>query len=386
MPRRILYLIDGLAMGGAERGLVLTLRHLDRSRFAPEVAYLWDPAPLRPEIEALGIPVHFMGATRGPRALLAIGRVRRLLRERRFDAIHTAVVWASIVGRIAGRRAGVKVISHIANVDPLGFRERELSPETARKARLVARLDEWTGRRLVDRFVAITEAVRDRPIRGASWDRDRIDVVPRGQDLDTLRAEGRAEPDPPIEDPGSPTIVCVARLSPQKGHRYLVEAMPRLLAEHPRARLLLAGDGALRAELEALAAKLAVHERVSFLGVRRDARALMARADAFVFPSLWEGQGNALLEAMALGVPIVATRIPAVEGTLRDGEEAVLVPPGDPPALAEGLLAVIGDPAFARRLGDAAARAAERYDIRETTRALEAVYARVFQDQTPETA
>jgi glycosyltransferase involved in cell wall biosynthesis len=376
VPRRVLYLIDGLAMGGAERGLALTLRHLDRTRFDPEVAYLWGPAPLRPDIEALGVPVTELGATRGPRALLAVPKVTRLLEAGRFDLIHTAVVWASIVGRIAGKRAGVRVVSHIANVDPQGRMEQELSGGTARKARLVSRLDEWTGRRYVDRFVAITEAVRAHPIRGASWDRDRIDVVLRGQDLEGLRAEAAAQPDPPLEDPGDPSIVCVARLSPQKGHRYLIDAMPAILAERPGTRLLLCGEGALRAELERRAAPLG--DRVAFLGVRRDARAIMARAGAFVLPSLWEGQGNALLEAMAVGAPIVATRIPAVEETLRDGHDGLLVAPADPAALAEGLLRLLRDPAEARRLGAAAAASAERYDIARTTRDLEAVYDRVL--------
>jgi glycosyltransferase involved in cell wall biosynthesis len=373
---RILYLIDGLAMGGAERGLVLSLRHLDRTRFEPEVAYLWPPAPLRVEIESMGIPVHEIGARRGPRALLAVPKVVRLLRGRRFDAVHTAIVWASIVGRLAGRRAGVKVISQIANVDPMGFMELELSGVAARKARLVSRLDEWTGRRLVDRFVAISEAVKAHPIRGASWDRSKIDVVLRGQDLAALRSEGAEEPDPPLEDPGEPSIVCVARLSAQKGHRHLIEAMRTVLGEFPRARLLLCGDGTLRPQLQRQAGPLG--DRVVFLGVRLDARAIMARADVFAFPSLWEGQGNALLEAMAVGAPIVATRIPAVEETLADGRDAVLVTPGDPAALADGILRVLRDPAAARAMGARAADAAKRYDIAATTRGLEAVYARVL--------
>jgi glycosyltransferase involved in cell wall biosynthesis len=376
VAHRILYLIDGLAMGGAERGLVLTLRHLDRTRFEPEVAYLWGPAPLRQDLEAMGVRVHEIGARRGPGALLAVRRVARLLREGRFDLIHTAVVWASIVGRLAGRRAGVKVVSHIANVDPQGREAAELAGATARKARLVARLDEWTGRRHVDRFVAITEAVKAHPIRGASWDRSKIDVVLRGQDLASLRAEAAARPDPPIGDPGDPSIVCVARLSPQKGHRYLIDAMPRILAERPGARLLLCGEGALRSDLERRAKPLG--DRVAFLGVRGDARAIVARADAFVLASLWEGQANALLEAMAVGAPIVATRIPAVEETLRDGHDALLVAAADAAALADGLLRLLRDPAGARRLGAAAAVSAERFDIEAATRDLEAVYARVL--------
>ena len=123
---RILYLVDSLGTGGAERGLTLTVRHLDRAKIEPEVAYLWEPSPLRADLEAAGVRVHRIGVRPGPGAFLAIPRIRKLLRAGRFDAIHTQVLWSSITGRIAGRLAGVKVVSHIANVETGGFRDREL--------------------------------------------------------------------------------------------------------------------------------------------------------------------------------------------------------------------------------------------------------------------
>src|SRR4051794_728255 len=99
VAHRVLYLVDSLGTGGAEHGLVLTVRHLDRTVVEPEVAFLWDPSPVRAEIEAAGVPVHRIGARRGVRALLVIPRIRRLLRTGRFDAVHTQVLWASITGR-----------------------------------------------------------------------------------------------------------------------------------------------------------------------------------------------------------------------------------------------------------------------------------------------
>ena len=189
MARRILYLIDSLGLGGAEGGLALTLRLLDRSRFEPEVAFLWEPAALAPRIRALGVPVHRVGARKGLRAILAIPRIRRLLRAGRFDAVHTQVQWASIDGRVAGRLAGVKVISHVVNAENGEFRDSELGPWISLKARMVAWLDRVTGRFFVDRFVAISEAVRARPIRGESWDRFKFAVVHRGHDVEALLAE-----------------------------------------------------------------------------------------------------------------------------------------------------------------------------------------------------
>ena len=376
MARRVLYLVDSLGTGGAERGLVLTARHLDRSRIEPEVAYLWDPSPLRADLEAAEVRVHRIGARPGAGALFAIPRIRRLLRAGRFDAIHTQVLWASITGRIAGRLAGVRVISHIANTDTGGHRDRELTAATARKARILASLDAWTGRRFVDRFVAISEAVRADPIRGAGWDRDRIDVVLRGQELDARRARAAGPVSPPLGDVGRPLLLSVGRLAEQKGHRFLIAAMPEVLAGHPDATLLLAGEGHLRPALVQQAASLG--GRVRFLGVRDDVPALLSAADAFVFPSLWEGQGNALLEAMAVGAPVVATGIPSTLETLADGESALLVPPADAAALAAALLRILDDRELAGRLADAARRRADDYDIERTTRALEAVTERAL--------
>jgi glycosyltransferase involved in cell wall biosynthesis len=376
VAHRVLYLVDSLGTGGAERGLTLTVRHLDRTKVEPEVAYLWEPSPLRADLESAGARVHLIGVRPGAGAFRAIPRIRRLLRTGRFDAIHTQVLWASITGRIAGRLAGVTVISHIANVETGGFRDRELEAGTARKARLLAGLDGWTGRRFVDRFVAISEAVRTDPIRGAGWDRSRIDVVLRGQELDRLHGRAEEPVTPPLDATGSPTLLCVGRLAEQKGHRFLLEAMPAILSEHSDALLLLAGDGHLLRDLQDRARPLGDH--VSFLGVREDVPPLMAAADLFVFPSLWEGQGNALLEAMAIGAPIVATDIPSTRETVTDGEHALLVPPGDAAALAAAVNRLLADPALAARLADAARLRARDYDIERTTRDLEAVYARVL--------
>jgi glycosyltransferase involved in cell wall biosynthesis len=381
VAHRILYLVDSLGTGGAERGLTLTVRHLDRGKIEPEVAYLWEPSPLRADLEAAGATVHALGARPGVRALAAVPRIRKLLREGGFDAIHTQVLWASITGRIAGRLTGVKVVSHIANVETGGFRDRELDAGTARKARMLARLDGWTGRHLVDRFVAISEAVKTDPIRGAGWDRAKIDVVRRGQEPHGLRERAAQPVDPAIADRGAPSIVCVGRLSEQKGHRFLLEAMREVLAAHPEARLLMAGDGHLRRQLEEQAAPLG--DRVAFLGIREDVPALLASADLFVFPSLWEGQGNALLEALTVGPATVATDIPSTRETVADGSEALLVLPANPGALAGAMVRALGDPGLAERLVTAARIRAQDYDIERTTRDLETVYARVLDREPP---
>jgi glycosyltransferase involved in cell wall biosynthesis len=372
VAHRVLYVVDSLGLGGAERGLVLTLRHLDPERVRPEVAMLWDPDTLASEISALGIPLHRLRARRGPAALLRVVRLARLLRHRRFEAVHTQVLWASVTGRIAGRLARVKVISHVLNVDPGRTRPREAGSLLALKIRLVGALDELTGRFLVDRFVAISEAVRQHPIRGRSWPHDRISVVDRGQDVEALSAEAALEPSPPIESLGGPVVLTVGRLAPQKGHRYLLRAMGDVVHEFPNARLLLAGEGHLHEELRALGDPLGEH--VTFLGLRSDVPALLRRSDVFVFPSLWEGVGTALREAMLLGRPVVASDIPAHREFVRHGVDGLLVPPADAEALATAILRLLRDPGEAASIGRRAAESAARFDIRRTTEELEAIY------------
>ncbi|MFL5736003.1 MAG: glycosyltransferase [Actinomycetota bacterium] len=376
MAHRVLYVVDSLGLGGAERGLVLTLRYLDRSRVRPEVAVLWGPDTLAAEIHTLGIPVHRLHARRGPAALLRVPRMARLLRRGRFDAVHTQVLWASITGRIAGRLARVKVISHVLNVDPGHMRLREIGSLLGLKIRLLGMLDEVTGRFLVDRFVAISEAVRQHPIRGRSWPRERIAVVDRGQDVGALTSEASREPSSPFDGLGGPVLLGVGRLAPQKGHRYLLRAMGDVVREFPDALLLIAGEGHLREELGALADPLGDHVR--FLGLRGDVPALLRRSDVFVFPSLWEGVGTALREAMLLGRPVVASDIPAHREFVTDGVDGLLVPPADAEALATAILRMLRDPSEAEAIGNRAAASASRFDIRRTTEELEAIYDEVI--------
>jgi len=371
MTSRILYIVDDLGTRGSRRSLVLTLEHLDRPSFEPEVVHLWGPDTLRDDIERLGVRVHGLHAGHGDWSLVAVPRLRGLIREGRFDLLHTQPVFASIVGRTAGRLARVKVVSDLPGAEPEGWVEQVLPPKEARRKATVSQLESLTGRALVSRFLAPSEAARRSAPRRA-----RVSVVPRGQDFEALARRAALDPDPPIDDLGAPSILVVGRLTPEKGHRYLVDAMRPVLDEFPEARLLVAGDGCLRRMLEDRATPLG--EAVTFLGFRSDVPALLSRADLVVFPSLWVGRADALVEAMAVGRPIVATRIPVVVDTVRDGETAALAAAANPDRLADAMLRLLRDPASARAMAERAKEAAAPFDIRRTTRELEAVYREVL--------
>jgi glycosyltransferase involved in cell wall biosynthesis len=145
----------------------------------------------------------------------------------------------------------------------------------------------------------------------------------------------------------------VGRLAPQKGQRHLIAAMPLLLERVPNAHAVIAGAGDLEEYLRDLALELGAAERVHVLGPRRDVPALMHAMDVFAMPSIWEGFGLVLLEAMAAGRPVVASRVATIPEVVLDGETGLLVPAGDPLALADALAQLAGDPEGARTMGEA---------------------------------
>jgi glycosyltransferase involved in cell wall biosynthesis len=154
-------------------------------------------------------------------------------------------------------------------------------------------------------------------------------------------------------------IATVGRLVEAKGHRYLIESAKPVLSRFPDAHFLIIGDGELRTELERQAAQLEVAEHVHFLGTRKEVAGLLAAADLFVLPSLWEGLPMALLEAMAAAKPIVSTAVAGTDETIISGQTGLVVPPRDSLALAEGISHLLREPAEAQAMGQAARRLVE---------------------------
>jgi len=151
----------------------------------------------------------------------------------------------------------------------------------------------------------------------------------------------------PVE---APLIGTVGRLHPQKGQRYLLEALPPVLRRIPDLHVLLVGDGPTRGELEALTRRLGLHGRVHFLGFRQDVPELVALLDVFVLPSVWEGLPLSLLEALALARPVVATATDGILEVIEDGDCGLVVPTKDPEALARAIVRLLGDRDEARRM------------------------------------
>ena len=370
--RKLLTVIESLGRGGAERLLVTTHTRLDRGRFQPAVAALWPPYELADELEALDVPVHRLD-TRGPRDLIrAVLRLRRVMRTVRPDLVHTHLFAANVAGRLAAPWS-VPVVTSLHNPD---YTYEDTGGVLFRIRRA---LDRWSGSRRNRLFIAVSEAVKAdyelhtafRPIR----------VLPNYLEVDMLSRRcaavdrGRERLALGVR-PDEVLVLHVGRFHKQKGQDVLLEAFAAARREEPRLRLCLVGEGAELPRARGRAEELALEDAVLFTGGVPDPAPLYAAADLFAFPSRWETFGIALLEAMAAGLPVIASRTGGIVEVVSD-ETGVLVPVEDVTPLAQALIELARDPERCAALASAASGRARDFDAEPSVRRLEGLYEHV---------
>ncbi len=348
---RVVHLTLGLDVGGQEKLLVEFARHADRARFHLHFVSMTTRGALAGDLEACGWPVTALQAPQGLRPSLVV-RLARLFRALRADVVHTHDDRPNIHGAPAACLAGARRVIHTRH-----SRGMHLSRRQHWLVRLVSLCN--------DRFVCIShDSARQAVAHGISP--RRVVVLPNGIDLERFAHTG--------PDPAGPAVL-VARLAPEKDIGTLLEATSRLAGTCPDFRLEIAGDGPCRGELEAQAARLGLGQRVRFLGVVHDVPALLARARLFVLSSLTEGISLTLLEAMARGLPVVATAVGGNPEVIEAGSTGLLVPARDPAALADAVARLWTQPESCPRMGEAGRRRVERlFDVRRMVADYEALY------------
>jgi glycosyltransferase involved in cell wall biosynthesis len=367
MPARVMYVVDHLQFGGVQTHLVQLLSRLDRRRFAPAVCALKAHGELRPAVEQMGVPVLDGGLGRslmGPGGVRVVVRLARLFRAYHVDVAHAYLFHPNVLAPIAARLAGVRgtVVS-----------KRSLDRYPSLLPRYAVKL----GNALAARVMVNADAIGQFVAAEEGCPRGKMVLIPNGVREEALRPPGdryakRRELGLP---PEAPVVGAVSRLAWKKGIRHLLEATPRILEAVPDARVVIAGDGPLRAELEAQAAALGVRDRVLFLGSRPDTIEVIAAFDVFVLPSVVEGMSNALLEAMAVGRPAIATDVGGNPEVVVDGETGLIVPASDPHQLAASIQKLLEAPEMAAEMGAAGRRRViERYQIDAMTRRIEELY------------
>ena len=355
---RVLWLLKTFGRGGAERLLLELAPYLDGVEVVP-VATHADGPTLVDELRAAGLePVGF--EARGSRDLSWVPALRRLVREVRPDLVHAHAPVPAVGARLVVPRS-IPLVSTAHNV------WSDHHPLTRFANALTHRRD--------TRTIAVSEAVRASVVDGVLGRVAGADpiVITNGIDVDAVVADARVETDVPL--PARP-YGAIAHLRPHKGVDVLVRAAGRVRAEVPDATCVVVGDGDMHRRLDELSRTL--RAGVHLLGTRIDARAIAARFEVFVSPGRSEGLPMAILEAMALGRPIVATAVGGTPDVLTDGVDALLVPPGDVDALATAIVRLLTDEDLARRLGMAARGSAQEHHAKVTAASLLDVYHEVL--------
>jgi glycosyltransferase involved in cell wall biosynthesis len=307
-------------------------------------------------------------------APLALYRVVRLLQQENVALIHTHSVLAHIFGYLI--KKWMRRISFLMHVH--ASIERELvSQDTMLLKRKVYSRAIAAAFRGCDALIANSSAVRgDLVKRGV--DAGKITVIHNGVDVEAIRRAAASTEIPASlsEQMGKNRIVgTLGRFTPIKNQRLLIRAARTLLKQHPDVRFLLVGDGSERERLEQTGRELGLGDRLIFTGWLHSPYAVLARMDILVLPSLWEGLGVTMLEAMALGKPVVATRVGGIPEVVSDGETGLLVPSDDDEALAAALDRLLSDPGLAGRMGSTGKTVAEeRFQSKQTAREVEEIY------------
>ena len=364
-PARVLYVIATLDPHGAERQMVTLATHLDRERFEPTVCALTRGGPLEEELADAGVETTILGK-KHKLDVAAVWRLRRLIRARQIDLVHTWLFTSNAFGRIAALSAGgCRIVASERSVD------RWRSFVHVRVDRFLARC--------TDRILANAQAVKQFLIEHEGLRADKIEIIPNGFDASRFQGVKPAALRRELGLPDDAVLIgCIARLEEQKGIPYLVRAAKELAERIPRAAFLIAGSGPGETSLRDLVHELGLTGRVRLLGHREDVPAVLAALDVFVLPSLWEGLPNVVLEAMASRLPVVATGVDGTRDLVADGANGLLVPPEDAQSLANAIARVIESPDLARDLADAGHAAAQDYTIERMVERTQQVYGRVL--------
>jgi glycosyltransferase involved in cell wall biosynthesis len=384
MPTKVLHLITRLVVGGAQENTLLTAQLLDKADW--EVTIVSGPqtgseGSLLETVRALGIPLvvepSLVREVHPLKDFLALFRLARLIREGGYTIVHTHSSKAGIVGRWAAKLARAPLIIH--TVHGWGHHDHQHP--------LVRAYYIWLERLtlpITDKLIVVSPLNIEKGVSDGIGQPDDYLVIRSGIELErfghpqTPRDVTRTAWKIPV---AAPVVGTVTRLSPQKGPLDFVRAAALILQAQPACYFLLVGEGPMHDEVVTLAGQLGIGHRLVLTGLRRDVPELMAAFDLFVLSSLWEGLPRVLPQAMATGLPIVATATDGSAEAIVDGVNGFLVPPGDPAALAQQVITLLNEPTLAQQMGAAGQQRVAEFDVRRMVEQIAQLYEKLLRDK-----
>ena len=429
---KVLHVITRFDKGGSAENTFLTVRHLDRTLYEPVLVIGGGQAGNASDPEADAAHKNRSDAVQSGVRVIALPRLVRnlhplsdlaaffglitIIRRERPRIVHTHTSKAGILGRWAAWVCRVPVIVHTPHGHVFFGYFGSLT------TRLFILLERWTAR-ITDALIALTPREKAEHIAQCITPVDAFAIIHSGVDLKPFLAlapsalSSATPPDSnPLEDagvsdgllrptetpvaetmrqnlgipPGATVVATVGRLTAVKDQETLIRAVAECVRQGERLFLVLLGEGDLRADLEALCERLGIAENVRFTGWQPDVARLMVTCDLFCLPSRNEGMGKVLVEAMALGKPIVASDVGGIPDLVRSGENGLLVPVGDVTAWAQAIRELVRNPDLRRRMGETGRRIAPAYSVEAMIKQIDELYAKLLSDRcvqpNPETS
>jgi len=374
--KKILHVIDSFDLGGAQTFLLELVKNTDRSRFDPEVAAMHGHGVFEQAFQEGGIATHSLSPGKWPP--LFVPNFWNLMRRGKYDILHFHLFGANLCAKPLAIAAGhTAIIVH----DQCNDASRDESP-------LLLGLDALANRGAA-RVIAVSESVRRYLIAHEDLEDSRVVMIPNGIDATLFHPPTDEERKAVKRELGIPeesfVIGGVGRLVEQKNFALFLEVASSVAKSHPSFNFLIAGSGPLEEELKAQVLRLGLSERMLFTGHLSDRVGLYHALDALMMPSLFEGTPMTLLEAMASGLPVVASSVDGIAEVCTDGVDALLVPSGDRTEFFNATQRIIVDAELRKTLGENARQTIlERYEIRALTRQVEALYTEVLGERFEE--
>jgi glycosyltransferase involved in cell wall biosynthesis len=369
----VIHLVEELTIGGLEKILTSIVLNLDKKKYNVSVWCLKEGGFFANKLVKEGIDVKILhiSSSRNP---LSIYKLYNLLKNRKFDIIHTHAYSAGTIGRISAFLAGIPVIiSHNHSVYDYYNRYYHFV--------------EWLLSLITDRIICISDIVNRFTHKTQRINTKKLITIHNGIDSEYTVSEKRTSGlRKELDIPADHSVICtIAHMEEHKGIKYLLESASLLLQSRNDISFLLVGEGALKEELKILCADLKIEENVIFTGERSDIPEILSLTDIFVLPSLREGLGLAILEAMACGKPVIATNVGGVPEIAKDGVSGILVSPKDPEALHSAMNELLGDREKLKKMGNKGKRIfSENFHSEIMINKIEELYNSLIEGKYPE--
>lgn len=383
---KVIHIITKLELGGAQQNTLFTVARLSRSKYEPVLisgteGTLVEDARMLDDVKVYFIP-ELVREIRPIKDLVALFKIRSILKELKRDIegeslrtgagiiVHTHSSKAGLLGRWAARFANIKIIIHSIH----GFSFNDYQPSLVRAFYVF--LEKLTAI-ITTKFIAVSQGNIDKGIEKGIFSGDKVVLIRSGIEIEEFRSEKHDRRKKREElgcDDEIPLVAMIACFKPQKSPLDFVRVAKMVSDEIYEARFLLVGDGILRAGIEALIEKLHMDDKFTLLGWRRDIPEIMNCIDVLVLTSLWEGLPRVLPQAMASGIPIVATKVDGAPEAVRNDINGYLLQPGDIKGVSEKIIYLITHPEKAREMGEKGKVFVKEFDIWEMMEKQEELY------------